>query len=405
LTITGAHNTDYDPQIQFRDGAAPAVRASMGVDGATNNLTFNRGTGGVGGSVHWTMDSAGRVGMGQVPQANFLLALLWDRTDDNGIAGLDSYVTHRSDTSGLFTTFGLKFRMRGYVDNGETNTGTMYGIQGQCITLGTGTGTLTNLVGCLLEFGGYSGGTHATNKYGLYLLSYRKSGNTTNHYDIYIAAPDGIIAPTADWCIYSDHAAPCRFIDDIRIDADSKSILFGAGQDSGIYDNGARMICDVDLLTAGSRSLNIINGDVGIGLAATTAPQARMEVLQTSNVLGDSRETARFSDDTAMDAGVGGGISFTGKYKAAGDITRFAAIWGEKENAVEADFDGQLHLGTRVDGGTISSDLIIDSAGDVDVIGDFTAGTIQADDGFTGNWTNNEGDTVTVVGGIITDVS
>ena len=47
----------------------------------------------------------------------------------------------------------------------------------------------------------------------------------------------------------------------------------------------------------------------------------------------------------------------------------------------------------------------ITSAGDVDVVNNLTAGTIQADDGFTGSWLNNEGDTVTVVGGIITDVS
>jgi hypothetical protein len=45
------------------------------------------------------------------------------------------------------------------------------------------------------------------------------------------------------------------------------------------------------------------------------------------------------------------------------------------------------------------------TGGDLDAIGDLTAGTIQADDGFTGNWVNNEGDTVTVAGGVITDVS
>lgn len=43
--------------------------------------------------------------------------------------------------------------------------------------------------------------------------------------------------------------------------------------------------------------------------------------------------------------------------------------------------------------------------GNVDVVTNFTAGTIQADDGFTGSWVNNEGDTVTVVGGIITGVA
>lgn len=49
--------------------------------------------------------------------------------------------------------------------------------------------------------------------------------------------------------------------------------------------------------------------------------------------------------------------------------------------------------------------LTITPGGDVDVIDNFTAGTIQADDGFTGSFRNAEDKTVTVVGGIITDVS
>jgi len=42
---------------------------------------------------------------------------------------------------------------------------------------------------------------------------------------------------------------------------------------------------------------------------------------------------------------------------------------------------------------------------DLDVVGDLTAGTIQADNGFTGSFTNGDGATVTVVGGIITGVA
>ncbi|KKM24017.1 hypothetical protein LCGC14_1609360 [marine sediment metagenome] len=42
---------------------------------------------------------------------------------------------------------------------------------------------------------------------------------------------------------------------------------------------------------------------------------------------------------------------------------------------------------------------------DVDVLQNFTAGTIQADDGFTGDWTNVEGRLVEVVGGIIVSVA
>jgi len=47
----------------------------------------------------------------------------------------------------------------------------------------------------------------------------------------------------------------------------------------------------------------------------------------------------------------------------------------------------------------------VDSDGNTDAVGDFTAGTIQADNGFTGSWVNAEGDTVTVVGGVITGVA
>lgn len=42
--------------------------------------------------------------------------------------------------------------------------------------------------------------------------------------------------------------------------------------------------------------------------------------------------------------------------------------------------------------------------GDADVQNDLTAGTIQADNGYTGTWVNNEAKTVTVVGGVITSV-
>jgi len=45
-----------------------------------------------------------------------------------------------------------------------------------------------------------------------------------------------------------------------------------------------------------------------------------------------------------------------------------------------------------------------DSSGTVDFPVGLTAGTIEADNGWTGTWVNAESDTVHVVGGIITDV-
>jgi len=55
-------------------------------------------------------------------------------------------------------------------------------------------------------------------------------------------------------------------------------------------------------------------------------------------------------------------------------LARVLFFWSEKENATSGEFGGELHLGTRVNGGGISSDLIIDSAGNATFAGTITSG-------------------------------
>ncbi len=68
LTITAKHNTDYDPQIQFRTDATPTVKASMGVDSGDSDkfkIRMGAGAGGVGsGTADFVVDSTGNVGIG-----------------------------------------------------------------------------------------------------------------------------------------------------------------------------------------------------------------------------------------------------------------------------------------------------------------------------------------------------
>jgi len=51
-------------------------------------------------------------------------------------------------------------------------------------------------------------------------------------------------------------------------------------------------------------------------------------------------------DDTAMAQGVGGCISFRGKYNTGGAMATFAAIWAEKEDGINGNFLGALLIGT-----------------------------------------------------------
>jgi hypothetical protein len=109
----------------------------------------------------------------------------------------------------------------------------------------------------------------------------------------------------------------------------------------------------------------VVKGDGKVGIG-TASPTHFLAVEGTPSVLGDSRSILEIRDDTSMASGVGGGIAFSGVYTGS-TVTRFASIWGEKENGTDDSYGGQLHLGTRVNNGQISSDLVIDSSGKVGI--------------------------------------
>lgn len=127
---------------------------------------------------------------------------------------------------------------------------------------------------------------------------------------------------------------------------------------------------DIERIPIGSANKILgVSGGIPAWTASLTLSElivnGDLSVIRTATEIGDARHVAVFEDDTAMATGVGGGIMFKGKYKADGTRTVFGWIWAEKENGVEAEFGGQLHLGARIDGGTVSSNIIIGSSGNV----------------------------------------
>ena len=83
FSITGAHNTDYDPQIQFRTDGTPTVKFSVGVDANDDEFKIYSGTG-IGDTDEFTMDASGLVSIANLQVGSQVFA-----TDAGIVSWLD----------------------------------------------------------------------------------------------------------------------------------------------------------------------------------------------------------------------------------------------------------------------------------------------------------------------------
>ncbi len=89
------------------------------------------------------------------------------------------------------------------------------------------------------------------------------------------------------------------------------------------------------------------SGNVGIG---ASSPTAKADILTTTAAPTSAIWTAEnltLKDDTAYAAGVGGGLTFEGKFNAAGAYSTFGYIRGSKTDASDGGFQGGIVYGTR----------------------------------------------------------
>ena len=87
--------------------------------------------------------------------------------------------------------------------------------------------------------------------------------------------------------------------------------------------------------------------NVGIG---TINPSFPLDVIGTNNTTFDHVSTLSLTGTNAFDSGdAGAGISFSGKFDSAGNITTFAQISGIKGNTATGEYDGMLTFGVRND--------------------------------------------------------
>ena len=109
------------------------------------------------------------------------------------------------------------------------------------------------------------------------------------------------------------------------------------------------------------------DGKVGVG---TSAPDNPLHVVgAASTTFTNNPIVLKLTSSNTFAAGVGGGISFTGKYNSGGAFADLAFISGIKENATDGDYAGALVLGTRPNGsgGGSMERLRITSGGNVGI--------------------------------------
>ncbi len=104
------------------------------------------------------------------------------------------------------------------------------------------------------------------------------------------------------------------------------------------------------------------DGDVGIG---TTGPLTKFHVNSANTLTGSYHQAVITSSDTAA-IDKGGSIGFGGAYTGT-TLTQWAGISGRKENVTAGNYAGYLALETRANGGNLTEQVRIDSAGSVGI--------------------------------------
>lgn len=397
LSITAAHATDYDPQVQFRTDATDTVKCSMGVDsGDSDKFKIYMGSG-IGDTSQFVIDSSGNVGIGESAPETLVemsstspyLTLHNTEESDSWNARKCRITAKGEQSGGEETTLGYfefahnsgsddqKGRMRFYINSGTD------GNSPKLHSLWTSNGIY--LYGIDSSYPQFTGYTYSSTNWHAYANAAYKAGGTQS-------------SPTA---------------------IGSGDVIFSYdcfGYDGAAYKTAAKFSIETD----GAISSGVVPMKIGFRTGESGSSPIERLVIKATGYIGlneASPETVieltnaspffTFHCSTETDEADSGICKLLFKREQSnGTESTHAAIYAAHDGA-SADQKGYIALCTNdgSDGNVPTERVRIDSAGLVDVIGNFTAGTIQADNGFTGSFTNGVGDTVTVVGGMITDVS
>lgn len=337
ITITGLHATDYDPTISFRTDSPATVKAQICVDSTNDYLYITTGATAI--ANHFVMRAAagnfadGDVGLGTTATASRLeiAHTPLNLSNCHGVqvtltptltGGVSAVYNHAAMYFGLTTAFAA----------GTTDTtGIVAGIIGSAYhgSAGTCGGQIT---AAFLQYGNTSTGNTTGWARGMYIRGTYSAGSTiTNLADIYLETPNTGGTVTNHWCVYSAHAAPSRFVDDIRIAADSKYFKCGAADDASIGYDGTYGIINTSLvapsdlrITCGANKTielqNSVYDDANVG-GVLLSPSPGLAPGQDEFVDDDGDDTGISTYAVAIGEALDGSIEFPHTYKEGTNIT------------------------------------------------------------------------------------
>jgi len=269
------NDTSTHPQLRCeQDGTGDASLAftltggqsyCMGIDNSASNVfRISPSANLYFGTNDFVMNSNSNIGINVFPSPSYRLYVQQAKTDDTSTAIRSEACLKIESSIATKFAYGMSFDGRSDVDTAITNAGTVFGIFGAAIHDSLGTlsgGTDSGVVGARITYGSQVDAGSMDSAIGI-RINALLNATITDSYDIKIDAPTGEVSPTNEWVLYSNHVAPSRLIDDLHIDDDNKSILFGAAQDAGITYDGTDLIFDSQLV--GSGDFRFLNGNVGI---------------------------------------------------------------------------------------------------------------------------------------------
>jgi len=147
---------------------------------------------------------------------------------------------------------------------------------------------------------------------------------------------------------------------------DTVNINTGGTTRATIDSSGALDVpTDFPIKVNGSEKLRIdSSGRVMIGQTSSVVP---FMISATASGFGGLNTVGVLGDTTAAASGVGGALTFSGRYNSSNSQVGFASIRGIKENGTNDNYNGALTLNTRPNGGVVTERMRIDSSGHVGI--------------------------------------